>query len=210
MSKKQFKAESKRLIDLIPKNSVSLYIGIPFCPTRCLYCSFTSQSVKFSNKLTEPYLDALFKEIRFIGEIIKQNGLFADTVYIGGGTPTSLSEEQLNRLLDEIYKHIDLSKTREFTLEAGRPDTITEEKLKIIRSHAITRISINPQSMNQKTLDIIGRRHTPEDIIKSYNLAVKNGFTHINTDIIAGLPDENEDDFLYTLEEIKKLNPQSV
>lgn len=200
----------RELINAIPKNSVSLYIGIPFCPTRCLYCSFTSQSVNFSNKLTEPYMDALEKEIVSTAEIIKNNGFTIDTVYIGGGTPTSLSEGQLQRLLDCVYGTFDLDSIREFTLEAGRPDTINEEKLRIIKSFGISRISINPQTMNQKTLDIIGRRHTPEDIIRTYDMAVRLGFTHINTDIIAGLPEETESDFEYTLNEIEKLNPQSV
>lgn len=198
------------LIGTMPENSVSLYIGIPFCPTRCLYCSFTTQSVRFSSKLTEPYLEALSKELRATAEIIEHNSLKADTVYIGGGTPTSLNEEQLNRLLDDIQACFDLSAVREFTLEAGRPDTITEEKLRIAAGHGISRISINPQSMNQKTLDIIGRKHTPYDIIRTYEMAVKHGFKHINTDIIAGLPGEDEHDFEHTMDEIEKLNPQSV
>ncbi len=200
----------EKLINSMPKNSVSLYIGIPFCPTRCLYCSFTSQSIKFSNKLTEPYMDALIKELCYIGNLIKEKHLTLDTIYIGGGTPTSLSESQLNRLLSEMYKVLDINGTREFTLEAGRPDTLNDEKLKIIRDFGISRISINPQTMNQKTLDTIGRRHTPEDVIKTYEMAVRCGFTHINTDLIAGLPDETEDDFEYTLRQIEKLNPQSV
>jgi len=200
----------KKLIDSMPKNSVSLYVGIPFCPTRCLYCSFTSQSVKFSNTLTEPYLDALEKEIKHTAELIKNNGLEIDTVYIGGGTPTALSANQLQKMLGDLHTHFDLSNIREFTLEAGRPDTIDDDKLKIIRDFNIGRISINPQTMNQKTLDIIGRKHTPKDIIRTYEMAVKYGFNHINTDLIAGLPNENEEDFIHTLEEIKKLDPQSV
>lgn len=200
----------KTLIDSMPEKSVSLYVGIPFCPTRCLYCSFTSQSIKFSNTLTEPYMDALSKEIAYTAGLIKEKGLQLDTIYIGGGTPTAISENQLNRLLSEIELSFDLSFLREYTLEAGRPDTITEEKLRIIRNHGISRISINPQTMNQKTLDTIGRKHTPADIIRAYNEAVKLGFSHINTDLIAGLPDETVEDFSHTLDEIKKLNPQSV
>ena len=200
----------KTLIDSMPDKSVSLYVGIPFCPTRCLYCSFTSQSIKFSNTLTEPYMDALSKEIAYTAGLIKEKGLKLDTIYIGGGTPTAISENQLNRLLSEIELSFDLSFLREYTLEAGRPDTITEEKLRIIRNHGISRISINPQTMNQKTLDTIGRKHTPADIIRAYNEAVKLGFSHINTDLIAGLPDETVEDFSHTLDEIKKLNPQSV
>ncbi len=200
----------KKIITSMPKDSVSLYIGIPFCPTRCLYCSFTSQSIKLSNTLTEPYMDALEKEMIATSQILKDNNLCIDTVYIGGGTPTALSENQLDRLLKNLYTHFDLSKIREFTLEAGRPDTITEEKLKIIRNYGISRISINPQTMNQKTLDIIGRRHTPEDVIRTYESALKNGFTHINMDLIAGLPEEDESHFEYTLHCIEKMNPQSL
>ena len=202
--------KERALISTMPENSISLYIGIPFCPTRCLYCSFTSQSIKFSNKLTEPYMDALSKEISAVSEIIKNRGLTIDTVYVGGGTPTAISEKQIDRLLSEMNTNFDLSNVREFTFEAGRPDTINEEKLKIIRDYGISRISINPQTMNQKTLDIIGRRHSPADIITTYEMAVKHGFGHINTDIIAGLPEENESDFEHTLKEIEKLNPQSV
>ncbi len=200
----------KTLIKSMPKNSVSLYVGIPFCPTRCLYCSFTSQSIKFSNTLTEPYMDALCKEIEHTANIIKNNNLTLDTIYIGGGTPTALSEKQLDRLLCELERNFDMSNVREYTLEAGRPDTITPEKLKIIRDYGISRISINPQTMNQKTLDIIGRRHTPDDIIRTYYEAKNHGFSHINMDLIAGLPDEDEKDFCYTLNEIEKLNPQSI
>ena len=202
--------KEKALIDTMPQNSISLYVGIPFCPTRCLYCSFTSQSIKFSNKLTEPYMDALSKEIAYVAKIIKDRGLTIDTIYVGGGTPTAISEKQLDRLLSEMSLNFDFSKLREFTFEAGRPDTINEDKLKIIRNYDISRISINPQTMNQKTLDIIGRCHTPYDILSTYDLAVKHGFGHINTDIIAGLPEETEADFENTLREIEKLNPQSV
>ena len=200
----------RALIESMPQNSISLYVGIPFCPTRCLYCSFTSQSIKFSNTLTEPYMDALSKEIAYTANLIREKGLKLDTIYIGGGTPTAISEKQLDRLLSEINQNFDLSNLREYTLEAGRPDTITTEKLKIIRDNNISRISINPQTMNQKTLDIIGRKHSPEDVIRSYEEALKLGFTHINTDLIAGLPEETEDDFIHTINEIKKLNPQSV
>ncbi len=200
----------QKLINTIVPNSVSLYVGIPFCPTRCLYCSFTSQSIKFSNTLTEPYMEALYKEIKYTAELIKQNGLILDTVYIGGGTPTAISDNQLNTLLNTINTQFDLSSLREYTLEAGRPDTITEEKLRIISQNGISRISINPQTMNQKTLDIIGRRHTPEQVIDSYNLASKLGFKHINMDLIAGLPEETECDFENTLNKIIPLNPQSI
>lgn len=198
------------LISTMPSNSISLYIGIPFCPTRCLYCSFTSQSIKFSSKLTEPYMDALVKEIKAVSQIVKSKKLIVDTVYIGGGTPSALSPFQIDRLLKELFSNFDLSQTREFTFEAGRPDTIDVDKLNIIKDYGISRISINPQTMNKKTLDIIGRNHTPQDIITTYELATKLGFNHINTDLIVGLPEENEADFGHTLREIEKLNPQSV
>ncbi len=200
----------QKLIETLPKNSVSLYVGIPFCPTRCLYCSFTSQSIKFSNTLTEPYMEALYKEIEYTANLIREKGLTLDTIYIGGGTPTAISEIQLDTLLSKINNYFDLSNLREYTLEAGRPDTITEEKLRIIRNNGISRISINPQTMNQKTLDVIGRRHSPEEVINAYNQAIKLKFNHINMDLIAGLPDENEEDFQNTLNQILPLNPQSI
>lgn len=191
-------------------NAVSLYIGIPFCPTRCLYCSFTSQSIKFSNTLTEPYMRALMHEVDFVAEYLSEHRIPIETLYIGGGTPTALDEINLAALTEKIEKSFDLSSLREYTIEAGRPDTITDEKLHIMKEHGVSRISINPQSMNQKTLDIIGRKHTPEDIIKSFEAAEKCGFDHINADLIAGLPDETPQDFDHTLKEIKKLCPSSV
>lgn len=198
------------LIRTLPSESISLYIGIPFCPTRCLYCSFTSQSIKFSNTLTKPYMDALEKEIKYVSSLIRAKGYKIDTIYIGGGTPTALTECQLGRLMDMVNENFDLTNLREYTVEAGRPDTINEEKLRIIKNSGISRISINPQTMNQKTLDIIGRKHTADDILRAYDKAVSLGFTHINTDLIAGLPGETESDFEYTLNQIKQMNPQSV
>lgn len=198
------------IINAMSPNSVSVYIGIPFCPTRCLYCSFTSQSVKFSSKLVEPYMDALIKEIDVISGLIKKSGKNIETVYIGGGTPTSLNEDNLYKLLYNTVNKFDFSHIREFTVEAGRPDTITQQKLDIMKHFGVDRISINPQSMNPETLKIIGRCHTPEDIIKTFEIAKNTGFTHINTDLIAGLPGETIDDFKYTLSQIEKLNPSSV
>lgn len=191
-------------------NAVSLYIGIPFCPTRCLYCSFTSQSIKFSNTLTEPYMRSLMHEIDFVSHYLAERKIPIETLYIGGGTPTALDEGNLAALTAKIEKSFDLSSLREYTIEAGRPDTITDEKLHIMKECGVSRISINPQSMNQKTLNIIGRRHTPQDIISSFEAAEKCGFHHINADLIAGLPGESEQDFDHTLSEIKKLNPSSV
>ncbi len=198
------------IIKSIKDNSVSIYIGIPFCPTRCLYCSFTSQSIKFSNKLTEPYMDALIKEIEFTGKVLKEKNKIIDTIYIGGGTPTALNDSQLKRLMMAIDANFDLSYLREYTVEAGRPDTITKDKLDILKNHKVSRISINPQTMHQKTLDLIGRCHTPEDIEITYKMARDAGFNHINMDLISGLPDETNEDFLYTLEQIEKMAPDSI
>lgn len=200
----------KDVIDKMDKNSVSLYIGIPFCPTRCSYCSFISQSIKFSSKLIKPYLDALKTEFHHTAELVKKLGYNIETVYIGGGTPTSLDEENLYTLLDNLNSTFDLSNIKEFTVEAGRPDTITRDKLRIIKESGAERISINPQTMNDKTLRIIGRCHTAEDIREKFHMAREEGFRHINTDLIAGLPGEDEKDFGYTLSEIEKLNPDSV
>lgn len=204
-------AKTETLItDQMNKDAVSLYIGIPFCPTRCLYCSFTSQSIKFSNTLVEPYMDALFKEIDYMSDYLKSVNTPIETIYIGGGTPTALDEYNLGRLIDKIENTFDLSHIKEYTVEAGRPDTITEAKLKTLKSASVSRISINPQTMNKKTLEIIGRYHTPDDVLRSYDMAIRCGFDHINTDLIAGLPGETIDDFNNTLSYIEKMNPQSV
>ncbi len=200
----------KKIIDNMDKDAVSIYVGIPFCPTRCLYCSFTSQSIKFSNKLTEPYMDALIKEIHETAKILKQKNKTIETLYIGGGTPTSLTEVQLERLMKEINLYFNMDKLKEYTVEAGRPDTITREKLEILKKYNVTRISINPQTMRQKTLDLIGRCHTPSDIESTYQIAREVGFKHINMDLIAGLPNESLDDFIYTLDKIEKLAPDSA
>lgn len=198
------------IISNINKNAISIYIGIPFCPTRCLYCSFTSQSIDFSNRLVEPYMDAMFKEIDFVKQYISDASIPVETIYIGGGTPTSLDENNLSILCNKISNSFDLSNCREYTVEAGRPDTINKEKLKILKNYGVSRISINPQTMNDKTLKIIGRRHTSKDILKCYEIARELDFRHINADIIAGLPDETSTDFNNTLEQIKILNPESV
>ena len=196
------------LQDLDYENGYSLYVGIPFCPSICLYCSFSSSPLSVWKKKVDDYLDALCKEIAYGAEIYKERQL--DTVYIGGGTPTTLEPEQLDRLLTEIKRHFDLSKVQEFTVEAGRPDSITREKLEVIKKHPVTRISINPQTMNQKTLEIIGRRHTVEETKAAFLLARELGFDNINMDLIVGLPGEGKDEVEYTLQEIKKLDPDSV
>ncbi len=200
----------KGIIDNMYPNGVSLYIGIPFCPTRCLYCSFISNSLKQSSKLVPQYLECLKKEIKYTADIIRQNKSIIETVYIGGGTPTTLTEHQLDDLFDCLYTEFDLSKIKEFTVEAGRPDTVTKEKLMSIKNHNINRISINPQSMNQETLDLIGRKHTPEDIRNAMYLARECGIDIINMDIIAGLPGETLDMFKYTVEEVERLNPENT
>ena len=194
----------------IDKNGISLYVGIPFCPTRCLYCSFTSQSIKFTSKFVEPYLEALYREIEYTAEKLKNTPYHIETVYIGGGTPTSLTDVQLDGLIRKLYKEFDLSNIKEFSVEAGRPDTITREKLNVLKNNNVTRISINPQTINDKTLKIIGRNHTAREFIDSYNMAMALGLTNINTDLIAGLPGESTEDFIKTLDCIEALNPKNV
>lgn len=191
-----------------PERGVGVYIGIPFCPTRCLYCSFTSNQ-KGPEEI-EKYLQALFTEIRYCGLRMKETGLWPESIYIGGGTPTTLSAEQLDQLLTEVKTHMDLSKTKEFTVEAGRPDTITEDKLKILRSHNIDRISINPQSMKQRTLELIGRSHTPEEIEEAFKLAHETGNHVINADLIAGLQEETPEDFMKTMEKVISMDAANI
>ena len=191
-----------------PENGVGLYIGIPFCPTRCLYCSFPSNQ-KGSDEIAK-YLEALFTEIRYCGLRMRETGLWPESVYIGGGTPTTLSPDQLDRLLTEVETHIDLTCTKEFTVEAGRPDTITEEKLKVLKQHGIARISINPQSMKKRTLELIGRSHEPEDILNAFQKSASAGISMINADVIAGLPEETPEDYKDTLETILRLSPENI
>lgn len=190
------------------KNGYSLYIGIPFCPSTCLYCSFTSFPVaKWKDRMQE-YLKALKKEILFTAKTYSDKVL--NTIYIGGGTPTSLSAEQMDSLLTLLEENFDYSNLQEFTLEAGRPDSITKEKLEVIKAHKVTRISINPQTMNQETLTLIGRHHTVQETINAFRLARELGFDNINMDLIVGLPNETKEDICHTMEEITKLNPDSV
>lgn len=189
-------------------NSTSLYIGIPFCPTRCVYCSFTSNQV--GNEEIKKYLEALCKEIRYIGQGITKYGYKLETIYIGGGTPTTLNADELRQLMDVINTHLPLENIREITVEAGRPDTITEEKLDILKEYGVMRISINPQSMKQETLNLIGRLHTPEDIINAFEIAKKRNFSIINADLIAGLPGEDSSDFIKTLDKVLELNANNI
>ena len=189
-------------------NGYSVYIGIPFCPSTCLYCSFTSYPIGLWKKKLDDYIDALEKEMAFTAEACKGKSL--TTIYIGGGTPTSLDEEHLERLLTLVDRYFNTKDLLEYTIEAGRPDSITYEKLQVMKNHPVTRISINPQTMNQKTLDLIGRFHKVEDIYRVYGWARELGFTNINMDLILGLPGETIEDVAYTLSEVKKLSPDNL
>lgn len=203
-------AKSERsFIYPLDSNKVSLYIGIPFCPTRCHYCSFTSNSLKTCGGLVEDYLSALIFEMEQTHAFMNKYQMQVQTMYIGGGTPTSLNELQLDRLLS---KACDLfgDCLEEFTCEAGRPDTITEGKLRVLKQRGVTRISINPQTMNDETLEIIGRAHSSDETIKSFELARKMGFDNINMDIILGLPGEGIEHLERTLKAIEKLQPESL
>ncbi|MFQ8602843.1 MAG: coproporphyrinogen dehydrogenase HemZ [Anaerovoracaceae bacterium] len=184
-------------IGLPERNSVSVYIGIPFCPTRCLYCSFTSNQVSVEE--IERYLQALCREIRYAGSALKNHRYKIESLYVGGGTPTTLNEEQIEMLLYEIRSSFDLTDIKEFTVEAGRPDTITAEKLRLMKEYGAERVSINPQTMNEETLKLIGRAHNCEDVSKAFELAEQTGIDVINTDLIAGLPGETFDDFKNSL-----------
>jgi oxygen-independent coproporphyrinogen-3 oxidase len=201
---------SQEVKETLKPNDIALYIGIPFCPTRCAYCSFVSHSVEKSIKLIPPFLDALFREISYTAKLIKELGLNVISVYIGGGTPTTLSAVQLEQLISHIETMLDLSSCREFTVEAGRPDTITKEKLLVLLSHGISRISINPQSMSDKVLCAIGRRHTADDIINSYRIAREIGIKNINMDLIAGLPSDSPESFRRTLDIVMDMGPENI
>ena len=199
----------KKLLDTLHyENGYSLYIGIPFCPTTCLYCSFTSYPIFSWKKRMGEYLDALEKEIDFVAERYKDRVL--DTIYIGGGTPTTLEAEELTRILNKLRKSFDLSHLKELTVESGRADSITYEKLLAMKEGGVTRISVNPQTMKQETLDLIGRKHTVEQVKEAFALAREAGFSNINMDLILGLPGETAEDVRNTMAEIKKLAPDSL
>ncbi|MBS7220848.1 MAG: coproporphyrinogen dehydrogenase HemZ [Clostridiales bacterium] len=198
----------RSILEKADKNGISLYIGIPFCPTRCLYCSFTSYPIDIYKTKVDGYVEALIKELKFLGE--KAQGKRLDSIYIGGGTPTSLSAEHLDKIMGEVSETFDLSNILEYTVEAGRPDTITAEKLKVIKKNGASRISVNPQTMNDETLKLIGRKHTVDDIKRVFYEARSIGHDNINMDLILGLPGEGEDEVKNTMEEIKKLSPESL
>lgn len=197
------------IISASKSDSVSVYISIPFCPSRCSYCSFVSHSTEKSADLIPEYLKLLCEEIKFTAEVINKLSLKVMTVYIGGGTPTTLTAEQLQTLLGVVRENFGYD-IKEFTVEAGRPDTISEEKLVVIKNAGVDRISINPQTMNNNVLRAIGRRHTAEDTVEKFHLARKLGFDNINMDLIAGLPSDTEESFEDTLKKVITLKPESV
>jgi oxygen-independent coproporphyrinogen-3 oxidase len=200
--------EREILKDINFKNGYSLYVGIPFCPSICLYCSFSSSPLHLWKDKVDQYLDALCKEIDYVSDSFAEREL--NTVYIGGGTPTTLEPYQLERLLSKLEEKFCFDHLKEYTVEAGRPDSITREKLEVLRAHGISRISINPQTMNQKTLDLIGRRHTVEETVEAFHLAREMGFDNINMDLIVGLPGEEKAEVEYTMQELAKLDPDSI
>ncbi|MBE6976133.1 MAG: coproporphyrinogen dehydrogenase HemZ [Ruminococcaceae bacterium] len=189
---------------------ISLYVGIPFCPTRCAYCSFVSRSIGKRTELLDPYLAALAREIRITGELMAKSGKTVRTIYIGGGTPTTLSTPQMAKLLDTIRDAFDLSRCMEFTVEGGRPDTLDAEKLLAIRQHGADRMSINPQTMIDPVLKACGRPHTATDVQKAYRWAVDAGFDAINMDLIAGLPQDDFDGFRHSLDTVAALMPANI
>ena len=191
------------------ENTVSLSLGVPFCPTRCAYCSFISQAVAHNQKFVKPYVEALLKEIEATARMSESFGYKAETIYFGGGTPTTLSPDDLDRLIKRVKSCFDVTALREFTVEAGRPDTFSDEMLAVLWENGVNRISINPQTMNQKTLDKIGRRHSVEDTIRAFEMTKKYDFS-INADLIAGLPDESTEDFKKTVEAVCALSPHAV
>lgn len=193
------RAGMKAAQDLKP-NDISLYVGIPFCPTRCAYCSFVSQSVAKSFHLMEPYLEALLREITAAGQMVKETGLHIKSFYMGGGTPTTLSAEQMDRLLTHLNRNFDFSTAVEYCVEAGRPDTITRDKLQVLLDHGVDRISVNPQSLDDKVLCAIGRKHTAEEVEQAMALATAMHFPHVNMDLIAGLPEDTPEGFAATLD----------
>ena len=191
-------------------DDLSVYVGIPFCPTRCAYCSFVSQTAGNAGKLLAPYLDCLLREIETVGSLLKDSGKTVRTLYVGGGTPTTLSTAQLRRLMEAISRHFDLSRLIEYTVEGGRPDTLDPEKLRTIRALGADRMSINPQSMNDAVLRAVGRRHTAAEIERAYAQAVDAGFDAINMDLIAGLPTERVEGFADSLARVIALRPSNV
>lgn len=200
----------RKILELSRPESFSLYVGIPFCPSRCSYCSFVMASIERAEKLIEPYTKLLCEEIKRTAEIANKLGLRLETVYFGGGTPTTLSAEQLDTVLGTVNKSFDMSTCREFTVEAGRPDTIDSAKLFALKENKVDRISINPQTTNDEVLKTIGRKHTAQQFFDAFELARKCGFENINTDLIAGLPTDTPQSFKNSLDSIVKLNAECI
>ncbi|WP_024864703.1 coproporphyrinogen dehydrogenase HemZ [Butyrivibrio sp. FCS014] len=200
--------EKEIIKDIDYENGYSLYLGIPFCPTTCLYCSFTSYPIVSFRHLVDDYISCLEKEIDYVAQAFA--GKTLDTVYIGGGTPTTLEPDQIRRLIGYMKDKLDMSRVKEFTVESGRPDSITREKLKAMKEMGVTRISVNPQTMSDETLRIIGRQHTVAQLIDAFKMAREEGFDNINMDIILGLPGEGSEDVQHTIDEIKKLLPDDL
>lgn len=200
----------RKILELSRPESFSLYVGIPFCPSRCSYCSFVMASIERAEKLIEPYTKLLCEEIKRTAEIANKLGLRLETIYFGGGTPTTLSAEQLDTVLRTVNKSFDMSTCREFTVEAGRPDTIDSAKLFALKENKVDRISINPQTTNDEVLKTIGRKHTAQQFFDAFELARKCGFDNINTDLIAGLPTDTPESFKNSLDSIVKLNAECI
>ena len=198
------------LLEKTPKRGISLYLSIPFCPTRCSYCSFVSHSIEQAHKLIPGYLEKLCEELVIWGQLVREQELLVDTVYFGGGTPTSLTAEQLEQVLTAVQDNFDLSHLREYCVEAGRPDTITPEKLKTLKRFGVDRISVNPQTMQDSVLETIGRKHTTAQTVEAFRMARAAGFDNINMDLIAGLPGDTPEGFHDTLEKILALDPDSI
>lgn len=203
-------ATAMELDRAIGPDDISLYVGIPFCPSRCYYCSFVSSTTAQSGHLIEPYLDTLCREIEETAALVREAGKRVQSVYIGGGTPTTLDEKQLARLLAALEKSFDFSALREYTVEAGRPDTITSEKLAALRAAGVGRVSINPQSMEDTVLAAIGRRHSAQDVLRAYEEARRAGFDAINMDVIAGLTGDTADSFARTIDTLIGLAPENI
>ena len=200
----------RKILELSKPESFSLYVGIPFCPSRCSYCSFVMASIERAEKLIEPYTKLLCEEIKQTAEIANKLGLRLETVYFGGGTPTTLSAEQLDTVLGTVNNSFDMSTCREFTVEAGRPDTIDIAKLFALKENKVDRISINPQTVNDEVLKTIGRKHTAQQFFDAFELARKCGFNNINTDLIAGLPTDSPESFKNSLDSIVRLNAECI
>ena len=197
-------------MNLLAPRDLSVYIGIPFCPTRCAYCSFVSESVERFGECLPPYLECLLREVEYTGRLLRQSGWHVRTLYMGGGTPTTLSSAQMARLLDAVNTHFDLSRCLEFTVEGGRPDTLDAEKLRVIKAGGATRISINPQTMSDAVLRAVGRRHTAKQTVEVFGLAREAGFDDINMDLIAGLPADTAEGFAGSLRQVMALHPSNI